>query len=151
MIGCMLGFLYVTTILLWREIRYHGFYKNLDICTVLLNFAFGTRESLNLEFHYMVCWFTAVAIAAIGFATNQYIMYYQITRFKNNVKVIDSISRLEDIHYFSLKYTAYGSKAREYALFRSTYTHMLLVHVIPSIVSMYCVLNQPAMKTNWWD
>ena len=45
------------------------------------------------------------------------------------------------MNYFSLTYTKPNTAAREWAYYRSVYTHIVFIHFIPTITSAFCAVS----------
>ena len=126
--------LYISTLLNWYEVRYNSIIKKIDISIVILsNLSIG-YESFLLNYFYI--WISGSAIVISIFAVNKYIFYYQVEIYKN--KIIE-YSIEPKYSFFSLQYTNPYTISREKAYFRIAFTHFVVLHIIPSIITI-CIL-----------
>lgn len=138
----LLSLLYITSILHWRKVKYFSIIKTIDIIlaflTIITITLFDIHRFCNM---YKNVWYFTVFIVLSAFIVNEILFYYQVLIYKN--KIMNKYCK--KYYYFSLEYTNPNTIQREYAYYRSTYTHMLFIHIIPSIVSGYC-----AIKSNYY-
>ena len=157
---CILLFgLYVSSILHWNKVQHKGIVKTIDIILANSVFMHVTIFDCNRFIHKYIWYITAV-ISVSGFITNEYLFYHQVLtplriypkgahgnftllnrpimgdlivqRCKN--KKVGFISKY---WYFSLDYTNPNTMNRELAYYRSTFTHMFFIHVLPTTVCAY--------------
>jgi hypothetical protein len=126
--------LYISTLLNWFEVRYNSFIKKIDIAIVILsNLSIGYDSFLLNCFHI---WLYGSVIVIFVFMINKFIFYYQVEIYKNNT--IEYFIE-PNYSYFSLQYTNPYTISREKAYFRLAFTHIIFLHIIPSIISI-CIL-----------
>ena len=92
-------------------------------------------DSVTFYPEYRILWYCTVAIIASVFIVNELLLYYQV-----KTRIYDESSAVK-FSYFSLNYTYPGTEQRKYAYYRSTITHILLIHLLPVIVFIYCVYH----------
>ena len=143
----LLGFVYVTTLLHWNAVKYKGIIKTLD--TVI-----ATTTILYLTFidRYRFCpkhqeyWLYVFGAIVCGFTMNEYLLYMQVTRYSNQVKYIKN--NYETWPLTLLNYTNPNTYNRELAYYRSTYTHMFFVHILPLVMSsIFAIISH--YQCNW--
>lgn len=132
----VLGFfklcLYITTTLHWHEVYNDSLIKRIDITMVLISNLLAGYESFLCNFFNV--WLMCSTIVIIIFMINKTLFYYQVQIHKQ--KSIEYFNKYKPF-YFSLQYTNPGTLNREYAYYRTTFTHLIFIHVIPSLISMY--------------
>ena len=134
----LLFMLYISSLLHWRKVKYFSLIKVIDIILAFLTISVITFYDITRFCpFYRNIWYYSVFIISTAFTTNEILFYYQILRYKN--KIIDKPCK--KYHYFSLEYTNPNTIQREFAYYRSTYTHMIFIHIVPSIVSSYCAIK----------
>jgi hypothetical protein len=143
----LLGSVYITTILHWNAVKYSSKIKTID--TVLANI---TILHLTFVDSYRFCpdhqqyWMYVFYIILGGFAMNEYLLYMQVTRFSNTVVYVENTYTKWPLSL--LNYTNPNTYERELAYYRSTYTHMFFVHIVPSVISfLFGILSH--YQCNW--
>lgn len=127
--------LYISTLFNWYEVRYNSIIKKIDISLVILsNLSIG-YESFLLNYFYI--WISGSVIVISIFVVNKYIFYYQVEIYKN--KIIE-YSIEPKYSFFSLQYTNPYTISREKAYFRISFTHFVVIHIFPSIVTICFLL-----------
>jgi hypothetical protein len=143
----LLGSVYITTILHWNAVKYSGEIKTIDTLLAnitVLHLTFVDRYRFCPE--YQQYWMYVFYIILSGFVVNEYLLYMQVTRFSNKVKYIEN--KYETWPLTMLNYTNPNTYKRELAYYRSTYTHMFFVHIVPSITSfIFAILSH--YQCNW--
>jgi hypothetical protein len=131
----LLSTLYISSIFHWAKVRYKGLVKTIDIILAFSTMITITFYDINRFCPvYQNVWYYTVSIISTAFITNEVLFYYQVLRYKN--KIINKPCKY--YWYFSLEYTNPNTYQRELAYYRSTYTHMIFVHILPPVVSGYC-------------
>lgn len=131
----LLTTLYISSIFHWSKVRYKGLVKTIDIIL-----AFSTMITItfyDINRFCPVCqnvWYFTAFIISIAFITNEILFYYQVLRYNNTIINKPCIK----YRYFSLEYTNPNTIQRELAYYRSTYTHIIFIHILSCIVSGYC-------------
>lgn len=125
----------------WNAVKYHGIIKTVD--TVLANI---TIVRLTFVDSYRFCpiyhqyWMYVFSFIIGDFAINEGLLYMQVTRYENRVKYIEN--KYETWPLTLLNYTNPNTYKRELAYYRSTYTHMFFVHILPSVMSaIFAILS----------
>lgn len=119
----------------WKTVKKNGWVKTIDILIACIMIIYITVvDSASFRPRYRQLWYTTVYIIIAVFIVNELLLYYQV-----KAPVYESNSSSQTSEYFSLNYTAPGSAQREYAYYRSTFTHIMFIHLIPSIVVVYCI------------
>jgi hypothetical protein len=141
--------LYISTLLHWRKVYRISIIKKLDILFAVLSFVNLTfiDKYRFLPFYRSVWDITVVCILSL-FLMNEYLFYYQVTRksvtSRKRKRGSDTIGFYEKknirIHYFSLEKSEPATKYRDYCYRRNVYTHMVVIHIIPTTVSAFCAL-----------
>jgi hypothetical protein len=129
---CILLFgLYVSSIFHWNKVKYEGIVKTIDILFANGVFIHVTIFDCN-RFIYRNIWYVTAVISIVGFITNEYLFYHQVLKYKNKRVIFTG-----KYWYFSLDYTNPNTMNRELAYYRSTFTHMFFVHILPTTVCAY--------------
>ena len=116
----ILGFtqfaVYATSILFWSHIEKYGFYRNLDrVCAVL-------------------CLSWSIYVVTYLIPNVRYVWYYTLgTSF-----CVYAVN--EAVFYISMEYCI-DEGWRTYMTYQSVIIHMGFLHILLSIVSMYCVIT----------
>jgi hypothetical protein len=124
-----LSILYVLSMIHWNYVKRKGIIKTLD--TIMASYSmicFTYIESNQFIRLYQKIWYLCVFCSLFGFFMNEYLLYYQVSyERKNNIR--------SKFFYFSLEYTMPNTYERELAYYRSTYTHMFFLHILPFTIS----------------
>ena len=143
----LLGSVYITTLLHWNAVKYIGTIKIVDSAlatTIILKLTFVDRYRWCTKFHQY--WMYVFYILVCGFATNEYLLYMQVTRFSNKVVYTKSLYTIWPLTL--LNYTNPNTYKRERAYYRSTYTHMFFIHIFPTTISaMFATISY--QQCNW--
>ena len=143
-------FIYFTSLIHWNEIRYTSIVKNIDITLIIASVLILTlKESVKFK-EYRIVWFYFLPIFIGFFIMNEILLHYQILIHKNKVikNKTDDKDKIVKFHYFSLEYTNPNTEERELAYYRSTYTHMVCIHILPFAVGMYCAIMAAMTPSN---
>lgn len=135
-----LTFMYIFLLLHWRCVYRTGLIKTIDMIiafSFILIFTF--RDSARF-YEFRPLWVAAALITTGVFALNEVILHYQILYPRDMPEmIVYTDRRIQWIrNYFSLTYTKPNTAAREWAYYRSVYTHMMFVHFLPTIVCAFC-------------
>jgi uncharacterized membrane protein len=125
----------VVSYLNWSDVKRFSAIKAIDIiiaCLILLRITWIDSRRFNKEDRRLWC-ITLVIILCV-FVVNEILLYYQVKR-----RVYDVLKGVNVPQYFSLAYTKEGTSEREYAYYRSTITHICFIHIVPTIVVIYCI------------
>jgi hypothetical protein len=134
--------LYVTTLLHWRKVYRRSLVKTLDILFATLSFGNMTfLDKYRFLPFYRSVWDITVVCVLFLFFMNEYLFYYQVTRVMAESKKRKRKRTMVRIHYFSLEKSEPGTKYRDYCYRRNVYTHMVVIHIIPTTVSAFCALS----------
>lgn len=135
-IVALLAFLQsIVSYLNWKTVKKYGWVKTIDIliaCIMIIYITFVDSASFRPKYRHL--WYATVCVIIAIFIMNELLLYYQV-----KAPVYESISSAQNNQYFSLNYTEPGSAQREYAYYRSTFTHILFIHLIPVMVVVYCI------------
>jgi len=124
-----LSCLYILSMIHWNKVKRKGLIKTLDTTMASYSMIYFTyMDSNRYLLVYQKLWYLCVFCSLFGFFMNEYLLYYQIL----NEKKTNICSKF---HYFSLEYTMPNTYERELAYYRSTYTHMLFLHILPFTTS----------------
>jgi len=131
---CVLLFgLYISSILHWNKIQYKGLIKTIDILLVNGVFLHVTIfDCYRFSNSHRFLWYNTAIISVVAFITNEYLFYHQVLKNKNK-----KVQFTDKYWYFSLDYTNPNTMNRELAYYRSTFTHMLFIHILPTTVCAY--------------
>jgi hypothetical protein len=135
-----MSFMYIFSLLHWRCVYRTSLIKTIDIIlAVSFLIIFTVRDSARF-YEFRPLWVVSVLITTGMFTANEVILYYQILYPRDMPEMVVHSNRALQwiMNYFSLTYTKPNTAAREWAYYRSVYTHMMFVHFIPSIVSAFC-------------
>jgi hypothetical protein len=127
--------LYTTSIIHWRKIKHSGIERKIDVCVLLVTFTHATYKSFLLPRFYTLLWIYSLLGGTSIFYVNEKLFYYQVIKKGEDKK--------EPYHYFSLEYTRPNTLERELAYYRSVITHGISLHVFLSLISIYCIINNP--------
>ena len=143
-------FIYITSLIHWNEIKYNSIVKNVDIALIIISLLVLTlNESVKFK-EYRTIWFYFLPIFISSFIMNEILLYYQVLIHKNEVikTKTDDKDKVVKFHYFSLEYTNPNTEERELAYYRSTYTHMFCIHILPFSVGIYCAIMAEMISNN---
>lgn len=133
---CILLFgLYVSSIFHWNKVQHKGIIKTTDIILANSVFIHVTIFDCNRFIHKYI-WYITASICVTGFITNEYLFYHQVLKNKNK-----RVTFTNKYWYFSLDYTNPNTMNRELAYYRSTFTHMFFIHILPTTVCAYCGIS----------
>lgn len=136
-------FMYTFSLLHWRRVYRTSLIKKIDTFIAFsFNIIFTIRDSARF-YEFRVLWFLTVAIIAGMFTLNETLLYYQILYPREMPEMIVYTDRRVQwiMNYFSLTYTKPNTAAREWAYYRSVYTHMMFLHFLPTIVCAFCSIS----------
>jgi len=125
--------LYISSILHWNKIQYKGLIKTVDI--ILVNGVFlhvTIFDCYRFSKSHRFLWYNTAIICVVAFITNEYLFYHQVIKYKNK-----KVAFTDNYWYFSLDYTNPNTMNRELAYYRSTFTHMMFIHILPTTVCAY--------------
>ena len=128
--------LFLTSIIHWHKMTAFGLIKILDVFFAALTLGLITFYYID-EFkpEYKKIWYYTVAIMVAIFVFNWVITYFQIMNQNPYIKC------QQQYNYFSLEYTKPNTRPREMCYYYVTFIHLIFVHIIPTIVLMYCVIK----------
>ena len=128
--------LFLTSIIHWHKMTAFGLIKILDVLFGALALGLVTFYYID-EFkpEYKKIWYYTVAIMVSIFVFNWVITYFQIMNQNPYIKC------QQQYNYFSLEYTKPNTRPREMCYYYVTFIHLIFVHIIPTIVLMYCVIK----------
>ena len=128
--------LFLTSIIHWHKMTAFGLIKILDVLFGTLALGLVTFYYIDdFKVEYKKIWYYTIAIMVSIFVFNWVITYFQIMR--NN----PYIQCQQQYNYFSLEYTKPNTRLRELCYYYVTFIHLIFVHIIPTIVLMYCVIK----------
>ncbi len=134
----------ITTILHWNKIKPDGIIRKIDTILASSTIAYGTYISLSFSPVYRTVCITANVLAVNTFCVNNWLFYHQ-TQKKSKILVIangpEQLEYENNYWYFSLYPTKPGSLSREQAYYRSTYTHLFFIHILPTIILSLAIAN----------
>uniref|UniRef100_A0A6C0J263 Uncharacterized protein n=1 Tax=viral metagenome TaxID=1070528 RepID=A0A6C0J263_9ZZZZ len=137
-VSAILGFLLsITSYMHWKQVMIFSWIKIIDsllASTLILNITFV--DSSRFHPTYRLIWIAAVGTVVVVFVMNEILLYYQV---KNPIYVGEISS--SHYRYFSTYYTEPGTTQREYAEYRSTFTHIISIHIMLVGVCIYCTYN----------
>jgi len=123
--------LYVSSIFHWNKVKYKGLIKTIDILFANGVFLHVTMfDCYRFSNEHRFLWYNTAIISVTAFITNEYLFYHQVLK---NTKVVSN----KKYSYFSLDYTPPNTMNRELAYYRSTFTHMFFIHILPTTVCAY--------------
>jgi hypothetical protein len=137
LIGCNLLVLYITSILHWKYPMFDSWIHYIDFIFVVGNVTYATYVVYTLSNLVFTIWVVNISTAFSIFLINETLYYYQVKNPKNilrndpEYKIPESTTQIQlnpIQKYFSLQPTWPNTPQREYAYYRSTITHGLLVH-----------------------
>ena len=136
--SAILGFvLSIVSYMNWKKVTIFGWIKIIDslvASTLILYITFVDSSSFHPT--YRLIWIAAVCTVVVVFVMNEILLYYQV---KKPIYVGDISS--SSYRYFSTYYTEPGTPQREYAEYRSTFTHIISIHIMLVGVCIYCTYN----------
>jgi hypothetical protein len=136
----LLSGLYVSSMLHWNKVQYQGIIKTTDIIFVNSVFIHVTVFDCK-RFIHPYKWYITAIISIFAFILNEYLFYHQVLKYKNKTVIYTG-----KYWYFSIDYTNPNTIEREYAYYRSTITHMVFVHVLPTSVCAYLGISSYMKK-----
>ena len=127
-----------TSIYHWNKILKISFIKILDIITSITTLAIITfYSSKRFNYHSYLIWQITASIIFVSFLLNEYLFYYQVLK---NCQKHNAITCC-NFHYFTILWTEPDTVERSCAYYRSVYTHMIFLHIVPGTISIYCALH----------
>jgi len=143
----LLGFVYVLTLLHWNAVKHTGKIKTIDTTMANITVLYITFiDRYRWCPDYQRYWMHVFYIIICGFLTNEYLLHMQVTRFSNKIVYIENKYTRWPLNL--LNYTNPNTAERERAYYRSTYTHMFFIHVLPTTMSAtFAILSH--YQCNW--
>lgn len=137
-VAALCFFLYGTSIWHWREPRFSSLVRRLDYLAVFSSLALASYVACTLSATWVIVWF--VGLSAIGaiFATNEYLYYHQVMRR------LDGGSGTPDAEAACCGYfrpTAPCTEERERVYRRTTFVHLVCVHVLANALAMALIIG----------
>jgi len=129
--------LYVSSILHWNKVQYEGIVKTIDILLangVILHVTIFDCYRYSKSHRFL--WYNTVFITVSAFIINEYLFYHQVLKNKNK-----NVQFTNKYWYFLLDYTNPNTMNRELAYYRSTITHMIFIHILPTTVCAYSAIS----------
>ena len=122
----------------WNKVLNISFIKILDIITSATTIGIFTfHNSKRFNYRSQFIWNLTATSMVVSFFINEYLFYYQVLKEcpKHNAICCNKFK------YFTLLWTKPNTTQRTYAYYRSVYTHMFFLHVLPSSMSIYCAID----------
>jgi hypothetical protein len=141
-----LAMIYFTSILHWHDPKKNSIARKIDILCVFHGILCGSYHATLLP-NIIDVWSSIVVVMVVGFVSNGIIFDYRCS--SPNDKNIKSLTRdvVVQVLSINLDATLPMTLERENAYQQSVYAHMLFVHLLPSAVSMYCLMyGHPAIE-----
>ena len=134
------AFMYTFSLLHWRCVYRVGLIKTLDTIIAFSFIIVFTLYDSARFYQFRPLWISTALLTTGMFAVNEVLLYYQILYPRDMPEMVVHPNRALQwiMNYLSLTYTKPNTATREWAYYRSVYTHMMFVHFIPSIVSAFC-------------
>lgn len=129
------GLLSITSYFNWKNVMKYNWIKNVDIMLACLMILYiSLVDSASFHPTYRRIWFATVCFMVAVFTVNEVLLYYQVKKpvYINKESIFTS-------PYFSTNYTYPGTPQRAYAYYRSTWTHIMFIHLLPVSVLLYCI------------
>ena len=127
-----------TSLYHWNKVLKISFIKVVDIIISITTILIITFYSSNrFNYHSYIVWRITVWVMIIGFLTNEFLFYYQVSKECSK----ESYNEVKKFNYFTLRWTYPDTSERECAYYRSVYTHILILHIVPGTISMYCAVH----------
>ena len=135
-----LSFIYICSLLHWRCVYRTGLIKTIDTIIAFSFFIIFTLYDSARFYEFRPMWISTALISTGMFTVNEVLLQYQVLYPREMPEmIVYTDRRIRWIrNYFSLTYTKPNTAAREWAYYRSVYTHMLFVHFLPTIVCAFC-------------
>ena len=135
-----MSFMYIFSLLHWRCVYRKSLIKTIDTILAFSFIIIFTFRDTARFYEFRPLWVATALITAGVFASNEVILHYQILYPRDMPEMVVYSNRALQwfMNYFSLTYTKPNTAAREWAYYRSVYTHMMFVHFLPSVVSAFC-------------
>jgi len=130
--------LYITSILHWNKVKYVSMVKIIDIILATGTILQVTYiDSYRFTEYYFNLWNYSVNLCICTFFLNEILFYFQV--LSQNNKVLKDHMNCK-YYYFSLYYSNPNTEYRELCYKRSAYTHMLFIHIFPTVACAYCAI-----------
>lgn len=131
--------LFVTSIIHWHKIRAYSLIRIVDFLFSILTIGVVTFYYIkDFKPEYKKLWYYTILIMLIAFVFNNIIKYYQIM-YINKPNILFKCQ--EEYNYFSLEYTKPNTPARELCYYYIILIHIFFIHIIPTTLLMYCMIN----------
>jgi len=127
-----------TSFVHWNKVLKISYIKILDMITSIMTLGLLTLYSSNrFNYHSYIIWQITAQFMIISFLINEYLFYYQVLKECPKHNAICC----KKFHYFTLLWTSPNTYERKCAYYRSVYTHILILHIVPGTISIYCALH----------
>lgn len=131
----------ITSYMNWKKVAMFSWIKIIDsIIASSLILYISFVDSYRFYPTTRFVWITAVGTVFVVFVINETLLYYQVKK----PIYVDDIP-YSSYQYFSTYYTAPGTPQREYAEYRSTFTHIITIHIFLVGVCIYCMYHSHAI------
>ena len=128
--------LYIFSMIHWFRVSYDGIIKKIDTFLATSLFLYLTIYD-SVRFHdYRSLWIVTAGFSGTMFMLNEYLFYHQVLYKRETPSLVGHWTQ-----YLSLNYAKPNTVEREWAYYRSVYTHMTVVHFIPVFISSYCAIS----------
>ena len=127
--------LYCTTLMHWYKVRHSNFIRFIDMTfAISILFYITFIDDYLIKYDYRYIWNIGFSIIVVVFILNQYLFYKQVIEYYHTNKY-----QTQQYYYFLKDYTNPNTQCREYAYYRTVYTHLITAHIIPLIICSICV------------
>lgn len=136
-VAALCFFLYGTSIWHWREPRFSSLVRRLDYCAVFGSLALASYVATTLSGTWIILWFVGLGTIGTIFATNEFLYYHQVMR-----RVDGGTSDAEGACCSgSFRPTAPCTEERERVYVRTTFVHLVCVHVLANALAMALIIG----------
>ena len=135
-LGALLLLVWLTSILHWRAPRFSSMWRILDYVAVMATIAYGTWLSTTLTLAYMLVWLVGLGVVGLIFIANETAYYVQIGK----TPLGDEGSERGVI----LPYASPNTPERDWVYKRTTFVHLLCVHVLANALTLTIIIGSQA-------
>jgi hypothetical protein len=146
-LSCLMFCVFITTMIHWNKVMTWGesTVKRVDIVLASTSvLSLHLIEKHHFISPYREIWNVTFWLVFVLFLMNETLFYFQIYRYKEEdfdfKKKKQQIRLKQNIRYFCLAVSEPNTEYREYCYYRNVYTHMVVIHILPTTVSAYCAI-----------
>ena len=138
----MMSILYVTTMLHWYRLQKTGVIRIIDMVMAvsgMLRITFFDSQYM-IDSAHMSLWYVYVAFSCIVFIANEVWFSKEIQKYNIIINPL-----LEQISISQWFLSSWSNNEMKYpiSLYYNVFVHLLVLHILPNMVSIICVITHP--------